>query len=199
MDRKSKQVNNWWGDVFFKVQCTKYQVQCTFHTKGWFQNELAELPCWHNPILGTLYLVLGTKNLIPMSKKTYPIQKTEEEWQEQLDPLSYQVLRQKGTERPFTGAYTLNKETGVYSCKGCGSPIFHSDFKYDSGCGWPSFTHPIRPEAIEVHMDYSHLMIREEILCASCGGHLGHRFPDGPSDKGGIRYCINSVSMEFGK
>jgi peptide-methionine (R)-S-oxide reductase len=134
-----------------------------------------------------------------MSKKSYPIQKTEEEWQNQLDPLSYQVLRQKGTERPFTGAYTLNKETGVYSCKGCGSPIFHSDFKYDSGCGWPSFTHPIRPEAIDVHMDYSHFMIREEILCASCGGHLGHRFPDGPSDKGGIRYCINSVSMEFGK
>ena len=134
-----------------------------------------------------------------MSKKSYPIQKSEQEWQEQLDPSSYQVLRQKGTERPFTGAYTLNKETGVYSCKGCASPIFHSDFKYDSGCGWPSFTHPIQPEAIEVHMDYSHLMIREEILCAACGGHLGHRFPDGPSDKGGSRYCINSVSMEFGK
>ncbi|MDA1269354.1 MAG: peptide-methionine (R)-S-oxide reductase MsrB, partial [Bacteroidetes bacterium] len=83
--------------------------------------------------------------------------------------------------------------------KGCGIPIFHSNFKYDSGCGWPSFTHPIHPEAIEVQMDYSHLMIREEILCASCGGHLGHRFPDGPSDKGGIRYCINSLSMKFGK
>jgi peptide-methionine (R)-S-oxide reductase len=146
----------------------------------------------------TWYFVLRTTYLILMSKQ-YPIQKSEEEWQEQLDPLSYQVLRQKGTERPFTGAYTLNKETGVYSCKGCGSPIFHSDFKYDSGCGWPSFTHPIRPEAIDVHMDYSHFMIREEILCASCGGHLGHRFPDGPSDKGGIRYCINSVSMEFEK
>jgi peptide-methionine (R)-S-oxide reductase len=146
----------------------------------------------------TWYFVLRTTYLILMSKQ-YPIQKTEEEWQEQLDPLSYQVLRQKGTERPFTGAYTLNKETGIYSCKGCGSPIFHSDFKYDSGCGWPSFTHPIKEEAIEVQMDYSHFMIREEILCASCGGHLGHRFPDGPSDKGGIRYCINSVSMEFGK
>jgi peptide-methionine (R)-S-oxide reductase len=134
-----------------------------------------------------------------MKNKIYSIQKSEQEWQDQLDPLSYQVLRQKGTERPFTGAYTLNKETGIYSCKGCGNPIFHSDFKYDSGCGWPSFTQPIRPEAIEVQMDYSHLMIREEILCASCGGHLGHRFPDGPSDQGGIRYCINSVSMEFGK
>ena len=132
-------------------------------------------------------------------KKVYPLQKSEEEWQKELDSLSYHVLREKGTERPFTGAYYLNKETGIYECKACGNEIFHSSSKYDSGCGWPSFTEPISAEAIDVQMDYSHFMIREEILCGNCGSHLGHRFPDGPSDRGGIRYCINSVSMEFKK
>jgi peptide-methionine (R)-S-oxide reductase len=131
--------------------------------------------------------------------KVYPVQKEETEWQEILDPHSYHVLREKGTERPFTGQYYLNKDTGIYECRACGNEIFHSSKKYDSGCGWPSFTEPIRPEAIDVQMDYSHFMIREEILCGNCGGHLGHRFPDGPKDQGGIRYCINSVSMDFKK
>lgn len=137
-----------------------------------------------------------------MKKKptpTFPIQKAESEWQAELDPISYHVLREKGTERPFTGQYYLNKDTGIYECKACGNEIFHSSAKYDSGCGWPSFTEPVRPDAIVVQMDYSHFMIREEILCANCGGHLGHRFPDGPKDQGGIRYCINSVSMDFKK
>ena len=129
--------------------------------------------------------------------KTYEIQKKEEEWKEKLDADSYHVLRKKGTERPFSGQYNLNKETGIYECKACGNEIFHSSAKYDSGCGWPSFTEPVRPEAIDVHMDYSAFMVREEILCGKCGGHLGHRFPDGPKAKGGIRYCINSVSMDF--
>jgi peptide-methionine (R)-S-oxide reductase len=133
------------------------------------------------------------------AKKEYPFQKSLEEWQEILDPKSFHVLIEKGTERPFTGQYYLNKETGIYECHACGHEIFHSSKKYDSGCGWPSFTEPIRPEAIDVQMDYSHFMIREEILCANCGGHLGHRFPDGPKDQGGIRYCINSVSMDFKK
>lgn len=124
---------------------------------------------------------------------------SEEEWKKKLDPESYRVLRQKGTERAFTGEYYLNKETGIYECKGCGNEIFHSKDKYDSGCGWPSFTHPVSEDAIVVTMDYSHGMVREEICCAACGGHLGHRFPDGPDDKGGIRYCINSVSLDFKK
>jgi len=137
-----------------------------------------------------------------MKKKptpTFPIQKPETEWQKELDPDSYHILREKGTERPFTGQYYLNKDTGIYECKACGNGIFHSSAKYDSGCGWPSFTEPVSPDAIVVEMDYSHFMIREEILCAKCGGHLGHRFPDGPKDRGGIRYCINSVSMDFKK
>ncbi len=123
----------------------------------------------------------------------------EEEWKKKLDPLSYHVLREKGTERAFTGEYYLNKETGIYECKACGNEIFSSEAKYDSGCGWPSFTEPISKNAIKVSMDYSHGMVREEITCAKCDGHLGHRFPDGPKDKGGIRYCINSVSMNFDK
>lgn len=130
-------------------------------------------------------------------QKTYPHQLSEAEWREKLDPDTFHVLREKGTERPYSGAYYLNKRTGIYECAGCGNEIFHSEDKYDSGCGWPSFTKAVSPGAIDVKMDYSHGMVREEILCASCGGHLGHRFPDGPSDKGGIRYCINSVSMNF--
>lgn len=130
-------------------------------------------------------------------EKKYEVEKNEEEWKEILDPQSYKVLREKGTERPFTGQYNLNKDTGIYECKACGNEIFHSSKKFESGCGWPSFTEPVRPDAIDVHMDNSHFMIREEILCGKCGGHLGHRFPDGPKDQGGIRYCINSVSLDF--
>ena len=130
-------------------------------------------------------------------KKNYPFEKSEDEYRKELDADSYRVLREKGTERAFSGEYYLNKATGIYECKACGNEIFHSSKKYDSGCGWPSFTEPVNPDAIEVHMDYSHGMIREEILCSSCGSHLGHRFPDGPTDQGGIRYCINSVSLDF--
>jgi peptide-methionine (R)-S-oxide reductase len=132
-------------------------------------------------------------------EKTFPINLENQEWKQRLDPEAYHILREKGTERPYSGKYYLNKETGIYECAGCGNEIFHSDHKYDSGCGWPSFTKPVAPTAILVEMDRSHGMVREEIICASCGGHLGHRFPDGPKDQGGIRYCINSVSMEFKK
>ncbi|WP_317174863.1 peptide-methionine (R)-S-oxide reductase MsrB [Pararhodonellum marinum] len=127
------------------------------------------------------------------------VDKTASEWKEILSPEEYRVLREKGTERAFTGEYYLNKDTGIYECRACGNEIFHSEHKYDSGCGWPSFTHPVSDAAIEVKMDYSHGMVREEILCAACGSHLGHRFPDGPKDQGGIRYCINSISMGFKK
>lgn len=130
---------------------------------------------------------------------SFPVSKASEEWKKELDPETYYVLREKGTERPYTGKYNLNKDTGIYECAGCGNPIFHSRHKFDSGCGWPSFTEPVSPDAIIVEMDRSHGMIREEILCSNCGGHLGHRFPDGPKDKGGIRYCINSLSMDFRK
>jgi peptide-methionine (R)-S-oxide reductase len=130
-------------------------------------------------------------------KNTFPIEKSDEEWEKSLDPESFQILRKKGTERPYTGQYYLNKETGIYECKACNHPIFHSSNKYDSGCGWPSFTHPINDQAVLIEMDYSHFMIREEVLCANCGGHLGHRFPDGPNEQGGIRYCINSLSLDF--
>src|SRR5690554_4833742 len=92
-----------------------------------------------------------------------------------------------------------NKETGIYTCAGCGNPVFKSNTKYDSGSGWPSFTEPFSKDAVKVQPDTSHGMIREEIVCANCGGHLGHRFPDGPRDKGGERYCINSLSMDFNK
>ncbi len=98
-------------------------------------------------------------------QKNYEINKSDSEWKERLDAQSFHVLREKGTERPFTGQYYLNKETGIYECKACGNPIFHSSKKYDSGCGWPSFTEPVTPEAIDVKMDYSHFMVREEILC----------------------------------
>lgn len=133
------------------------------------------------------------------SERNYKISLNDEEWKQKLDAESYHILREKGTERPFTGQYYLNKETGIYECRGCGNEIFRSEDKYDSGCGWPSFVKPISEDAVVVQMDYSHGMTREEILCSACGGHLGHRFPDGPRQRGGIRYCINSVSMDFKK
>lgn len=127
------------------------------------------------------------------------IQKSEEEWERELSPAQFDILRRKGTERAGTGKYLHNKETGIYNCAGCGNPVFKSNTKYDSGSGWPSFTEPFSEEAVKVQPDTSHGMVREEIVCANCGGHLGHRFPDGPRDKGGERYCINSLSMDFNK
>lgn len=127
------------------------------------------------------------------------IQKSEEEWKRELSPVQFDILRKKGTERAGTGKYLHNKETGIYTCAGCGNPVFKSNTKYDSGSGWPSFTEPFSEDSVKVQSDTSHGMIREEIVCANCGGHLGHRFPDGPRDRGGNRYCINSLSMEFNK
>jgi len=127
----------------------------------------------------------------------FKVNKSEEEWKKELDPARYQVLRQKDTERAWSGKYNDHHEEGVYTCAGCSHPVFHSQSKYESGSGWPSFTEPYDGEAVFIEIDNSYGMVREEILCASCGGHLGHRFPDGPRDKGGQRYCINSVSLEF--
>lgn len=121
---------------------------------------------------------------------------SEAEWLEKLGPEKYQILRQAGTERAFTGEYEQNKATGVYMCGGCGAPLFSSETKYNSGSGWPSYTAPLAEDAVEELRDGSHGMVRTEVRCAKCEGHLGHVFPDGPGENG-LRYCINSASLEF--
>lgn len=121
--------------------------------------------------------------------------KTNDDWRKQLSSDQYYVLREKGTERPFTGKYLYNKDKGVYTCAGCGAELFKSDQKFDSHCGWPSFDDMI-PGAVKTQRDSSHGMVRTEILCAKCGGHLGHVFDDGPTETG-LRYCVNSLSLDF--
>jgi peptide-methionine (R)-S-oxide reductase len=121
---------------------------------------------------------------------------TEGEWRERLSPEQYHVLREAGTERAFTGKYNSNKADGVYYCAGCGAELFDAEEKYDSGSGWPSFTAPVDIDAVEEIRDNSHGMIRTEVRCAKCEGHLGHVFPDGPGVNG-LRYCMNSASLDF--
>ena len=122
---------------------------------------------------------------------------TDAQWRARLTPEQYAILRQKGTERAFTGQYDKNKAAGEYLCAACGQPLFESDAKFDSGCGWPSFTRPAGDSAVEEHRDLGHGMVRTEVVCAHCEGHLGHVFPDGPREDGGLRYCINSASLDF--
>lgn len=119
-------------------------------------------------------------------------------WRGKLTPDEYHVLRQKGTERAFTGEYWNTTERGVYACRGCGEVLFESESKFDAGCGWPSFDKPAAPNVIDEERDASHGMLRTEVLCQACGGHLGHVFPDGPTDTG-LRYCINSLSIDLKK
>lgn len=131
-----------------------------------------------------------------MSDNDTKIRKSESEWRAELTPMQYAVLREKATERPFTGEYEHEKRQGTYVCAGCGQPLFSSESKFDSGCGWPSFTAPVEESHVDEERDVSHGMIRTEILCSKCDGHLGHVFPDGPGPNG-LRYCVNSASLKL--
>lgn len=131
-----------------------------------------------------------------MDNEAFSIKKTDKEWRSQLTPEQYVVLREKGTERPNTGKYNLFFDKGIYHCAGCGQKLFTSDSKFKSSCGWPSFDSEIKEGNIKYVMDNSHGMVRTEIVCSKCGGHLGHVFEDGPTSTG-LRYCVNSLSVDF--
>ena len=123
--------------------------------------------------------------------------KTDEEWRERLTPEQYKILRKAGTEPAFSGEYNSTKEPGTFVCAGCGEPLFETDHKFDSGSGWPSFDRPIAEQSVSTETDKSFGMVRTEVRCAKCEGHLGHVFPDGPKDTTGARFCINSLALDF--
>lgn len=125
------------------------------------------------------------------------VEKSDAEWRRELSPEEYAVARKGATERAFTGRYYDHHEEGVYRCVACGTPLFDSDEKYDSGSGWPSFTKPVAAENVTTREDTSHGMRRVEVLCAACDSHLGHVFPDGPKEAGGLRFCVNSAALDF--
>ena len=129
---------------------------------------------------------------------TGKVEKSDSEWRKELTPLQFAILREKATERPFSGEYEHETAPGTYLCAGCGQPLFESDSKFNSGCGWPSFTAPVGGDRIDEQRDLSHGMIRTEVLCSRCSGHLGHVFDDGPGPTG-LRYCINSAALKLEK
>jgi len=146
----------------------------------------------------TLILFPGCTEKEATMKQQFPVQKSDAEWKKKLTPEQYRVLRQAGTERPFSGIYTDNEKPGVYRCAACGAELFRSESKFHSGCGWPSFDSAAKTGTVILRPDNSLGMTRTEVLCANCGGHLGHLFDDGPTATG-MRYCINSESLKFEK
>lgn len=143
-----------------------------------------------------LLICACTEKEAPM-KQQFPVKKTDAEWKKELTPEQYRVLREAGTERPFTGIYTDNEKPGVYRCAACGAELFTSENKFHSGCGWPAFDQALAKGSVVERTDTSHGMVRTEVLCANCGSHLGHVFNDGPAATTGFRYCINSVALKF--
>lgn len=127
----------------------------------------------------------------------YPVSKTEQQWREKLSPEEFYVLRQAGTERPYTGELLNENRVGIYSCRGCGAELFRSETKFDAQCGWPSFYQPSVGDAVELRPDHSHGMTRTEVLCSACGSHLGHVFDDAPTTPTGNRFCMNSIALSF--
>lgn len=147
-------------------------------------------------LLGAIHPSCYGQNKPHITKKATPFEMSEEEWKDQLSKEAYHVLREKGTERAFTGQYWDHKAKGTYACAACKQPLFDSQAKFDSGTGWPSFYAPISKTSTQKQEDRSQGMLREEVLCSRCGSHLGHLFPDGPQPTG-LRYCINSLSLHF--
>lgn len=138
-------------------------------------------------------------NITEMNNENFDVQKTDGEWKSQLSDFEYEVLRNKATERPYTSEYETLWDEGIYVCKGCGAELFESKTKFDAGCGWPSFYQSIDKKAVKEILDTSHGMVRTEVVCAKCGGHLGHVFNDGYGQPTGLRYCINGISLGFKK